>query len=67
DPWSLGSYSAALPGKARLREQLSQPLQNRVFFAGEACSVDAFGTIHGAWNSGVEAADKALTAVAGGR
>lgn len=63
DPWARGSYSAALPGKAHGREQLNEPLNDRIFFAGEACSLEHFGTIHGAWHSGVSAAEKALEAV----
>jgi monoamine oxidase len=63
DPWALGSYSIALPGKAHLRAQLSEPLQNRVFFAGEAASIEHFGTIHGAWQSAVNAAQRALDAL----
>ena len=60
DPWSRGAYSSALPGKAGLREQLSEPPQGRVFFAGEACSMEYFSTINGAWLSGVAAAAKAF-------
>jgi monoamine oxidase len=60
DPWALGSYSYALPGQAHQREQLSQPMHGRIFFAGEACSVHAVGTIHGALESGISAADRAL-------
>jgi monoamine oxidase len=56
DPWSRGAYSAALPGRAHLRERLTEPLGERVFFAGEACSTDYFGTINGAWRTGVAAA-----------
>jgi monoamine oxidase len=56
DPWSRGAYSAALPGCAHLRERLTEPLGERVFFAGEACSIDYFGTINGAWLTGVAAA-----------
>jgi monoamine oxidase len=63
DPWALGSYSVALPGKAHLRSQLGEPLQERLFFAGEACSLEFFGTVHGAWFSGVSAAEKALAHV----
>jgi monoamine oxidase len=63
DPWSLGSYSIALPGKAHLRQQLSEPVQERIFFAGEACSIEYFGTIHGAWHSAVNAAGKALARI----
>lgn len=63
DPWARGSYSAALPGKAHGREQLNEPLNEQIFFAGEACSLDSFGTIHGAWHSGVSAAEKALASL----
>jgi monoamine oxidase len=62
DPWSLGAYSAALPGCAHLRTRLSEPLGERVFFAGEACSLDYFGTINGAWHTGVAAAQAAYRA-----
>jgi len=63
DPWSRGSYSAALPGCARMREKLQEPVAERLFFAGEACAIDYFGTVMGAWRSGVSAAEQALTAV----
>ena len=62
DPWSRGAYSAARPGCAHLRARLSEPLGERVFFAGEACSLDYFGTVNGAWQSGVEAANRILAA-----
>jgi monoamine oxidase len=60
DPWSRGSYSAALPGMAHMRERLEMALAERVYFAGEAASIDSFGTIHGAWHSGVRAAQRLL-------
>ena len=60
DPWALGSYSHALPGQAHRRLQLSEPLHGRIFLAGEACSVDAAGTLHGAFDSGIRAAGQAL-------
>jgi len=56
DPFAQGSYSAARPGYAHLREQLSVPVANKIFFAGEACSIRDFGTVHGAWISGEGAA-----------
>lgn len=65
DPWSLGSYSVALPGRAHLRERLSEPVHDRVFFAGEACSIEHFGTVHGAWHSAVDAARRALATLSG--
>src|SRR5262245_47520560 len=56
DPWARGSYSAARPGFARCRTILGAPIADRVFFAGEACPPTMYGSIHGAWASGVEAA-----------
>lgn len=64
DPWALGSYSIALPGKAHLRERLGIALQDRVFFAGEAASIEHFGTIHGAWHSAVATAERVLKMLA---
>jgi monoamine oxidase len=64
DPDIMGGYSYALPGKAHLRPLLAEPLAERVFFAGEACSLDAFGTVHGARASG-EAAARAVARVLG--
>jgi monoamine oxidase len=62
DPDIMGGYSCALPGKADLRPVLAEPLGERVFFAGEACSLNAFGTVHGARASG-EAAARAVARV----
>ncbi len=56
DPWSRGSYSAALPGYAHMRERMREPLDEKIFFAGEACSPDYFGTLIGASQTGVAAA-----------
>jgi monoamine oxidase len=62
DRWALGSYSHALPGKAASRRILAQPIDGRLFFAGEACSAESFSTAHGAYETGVAAADAALRA-----
>jgi monoamine oxidase len=56
DPDVMGGYSCALPGWAHLRRLLTEPLAERVYFAGEACSLDRYGTVHGAWATGVAAA-----------
>ena len=56
DPWAGGSYSAARPGRAAQREVLATPVSPRLCFAGEACHVRHYGTIYGAWQSGVTAA-----------
>lgn len=52
DPRFRGGYSCARPGQAAARQVLSESLAGRVFFAGEACSIEAYGTVHGAWASG---------------
>jgi monoamine oxidase len=62
DPLSLGSYSCALPGFADNRPKLAAPVDNRLFFAGEACSVHDFSTAHGGWHTGVSAAEQVIAA-----
>jgi monoamine oxidase len=64
DPDIRGGYSCALPGKAHLRPLLAEPVGERLLLAGEACSLEAFGTVHGAWNSG-EAAARTLAQILG--
>jgi monoamine oxidase len=58
-----GAYSYALPGQARAREQLAQPFDGRVFFAGEATMKGDYSTAHGAHDSGVRAAAEAIAAL----
>ena len=60
DRWALGSYSIALPGHAGAHSLLATPLDNRVFFAGEAVSELSYGTLHGAYLSGQAAASRVL-------
>lgn len=58
DPFSLGAYSyPALGSTSAMREELARPIFGRLFFAGEATSRDFFGTTHGAYLSGLQAAD----------
>jgi monoamine oxidase len=64
DPLAGGSYSHALPGKAGAREVLAGPVDGRLFFAGEATSASSFSTAHGAYETGVRAAEEAIAAVA---
>lgn len=60
DPWARGSYSYARPGHAGDRAILAAPVEGRVYFAGEATSPNFFSTVHGAWISGMAAAEAAL-------
>jgi monoamine oxidase len=63
DGWSLGSYSYALPGHSGDRAQLTAPVDDRLFFAGEACSPNFFSTAHGAYMSGIAAGEAALASL----
>jgi len=58
-----GGYSYALPGAAGVRDLLNNPINNRIFFAGEACSIPHFGTVNGANESGFAAAEAAIVAL----
>jgi monoamine oxidase len=58
-----GAYSYALPRQAGARQRLSRPFEQKVFFAGEATCVDEFSTAHGAHDSGVRAAEEAVSAL----
>ena len=60
DPHVLGYVATPKPGDAGARQALSDPIDNRLFFAGEALSRDFMGDVHGAWLSGIEAATAAM-------
>lgn len=61
DPFCRGSYSFnALGSKPSMREQLAQPLESRLHFAGEATERDHFSTVHGAYLSGLRAAQEVM-------
>jgi monoamine oxidase len=62
DPYAQGSYSYAVPGAAYERAMLARPIDDRLFFAGEACSAHDFSTAHGAYLTGVAAAGQAIAA-----
>ena len=57
EPWTLGAFASASPGGQCARRVLMEPVRGRVFFAGEAVHETAWGTVGGAWESGVRAAD----------
>ncbi len=62
DPFARGAYSHALPGHADKRAVLAAPVDNRLFFAGEATSPNFFSTAHGARDSGERAAREVMAA-----
>ena len=57
DQWTLGSYSY-VPAGSSFEDYavLGEPVDDRVFFAGEATHQDHPATVHGAFLSGVRAA-----------
>lgn len=63
DPFARGAYSHALPGHADKRAVLAAPVDDRLFFAGEATPLDFFSTAHGARDSGERAAREALASL----
>lgn len=65
DPFVRGAYSAAVPGSAGSREILGEPIGERIFLAGEAVSLEAYASCHGAHASGIAAAEKARAMLAG--
>jgi monoamine oxidase len=65
DPFARGSYSYARPGHAEDRAWLAAPIDGRLFFAGEATSPNFFSTAHGAYETGLRAAEAALTSLPG--
>lgn len=61
DPYAFGSYSFNPVGYTpALREALATPLEQKVFFAGEATERDHFATAHGAYLSGLRVAKEIL-------
>jgi monoamine oxidase len=66
EPWVLGAVSVAAPGAQSARKILMEPLNNRVFFAGEAAHETLWGSVGGAWESGERAADAVLKIIGGG-
>ncbi|MGH9414147.1 MAG: flavin monoamine oxidase family protein [Terriglobales bacterium] len=64
DPWSQGAYSYACVGGAGAHAALAQPLEQTLFFAGEATdSSGRHATVTGAVVSGRRAAAEVLAAI----
>ena len=57
DPFALGAYSYVIAGGTGARKALAAPVQNTLFFAGEAADTQGeSGTVAGALQSGMSAA-----------
>jgi monoamine oxidase len=66
DPFARGAYSYVNAGGAGAREQLAAPLDNTLFFAGEATDFTGeSGTVAAALSSGERAARQVIDCMAG--
>jgi monoamine oxidase len=60
EPWTLGAASAAVPGGQLARRIMMEPVNDTIWFAGEAAHETLWGTVGGAWDSGERAAEAVL-------
>lgn len=61
DPFAYGSYSyRAVNATSDDHDRLAEPVAGRLFFAGEATSRQYSATVHGAYLSGVRAANEVV-------
>jgi monoamine oxidase len=68
DPFAMGAYSNVLVGGLDAWQSLARPLENTLFFAGEAtCGEGVNATMDGAIESGRRAAAEVLTGAASGK
>lgn len=59
DPYSYGSYSYIKKGaRQRDRRVIEKPINNRIFFAGEALHPKYNSSVHAAYESGLRAAER---------
>jgi monoamine oxidase len=64
DPFSRGAYSYTAVGGIDAAQALAAPIDETLFFAGEATNVDGYtGTVHGAIATGLRAAKELLESV----
>jgi monoamine oxidase len=60
DPYARGGYSYVRVGGTGARERLAEPIEDVLFFAGEATDAEEAGTVAGALRSGERAAREVL-------
>jgi monoamine oxidase len=63
DPWVLGAYASVKPGHFGARQVLAEPVENRLFFAGEAVGMPMVATCGGAYWSGTQAIGRIAAAL----
>jgi monoamine oxidase len=62
DPFACGAYAYLPVGGLDAQNELARPVDDTLFFAGEATSVGHIGTVHGAIETGRRAAKEILNA-----
>ena len=62
DPYARGAYSHVTVGASDARAALARPLEDTLFFAGEATDEEEGGTVAGALKSGQRAVRELLAA-----
>jgi monoamine oxidase len=68
DPYARGAYSYVLVGGMEAQADLARPVENTLFFAGEATELEGHqATVHGALFAGRRAADEVLQSLGGRR
>jgi monoamine oxidase len=60
EPWALGAFSSIPPGAQEARKALAEPVNDVVWFAGEAIHQNFWGTVGGAWQDGERAANAVI-------
>jgi monoamine oxidase len=66
DRWARGAYTFCPPGAFDVPARLAAPIEQTLFFAGEATHVEgASGTVHGAIETGQRAAAELLASLRG--
>jgi monoamine oxidase len=64
DPFSRGAYSYVAVGGLDTQSQLARPIEDTIFFAGEASNTDGHnGTVHGAIATGLRAAREVVASL----
>jgi monoamine oxidase len=54
DPFSCGAYSYLRVGGGNARHALADPIEDTLYFAGEATNDHDMGTVNGAFESGIQ-------------
>ncbi|MFN0031789.1 MAG: FAD-dependent oxidoreductase [Flavobacteriales bacterium] len=62
EPFAGGAYSYGKPGSGNARELMAVPIQEKIFFAGEATHTGGHhATVHGAMETGLRAVNEILS------